>query len=333
MQPTKSPLRLLIILMCTSGLVGCAFVFEDEYETAPNYHWPESRHYEFQDCESDSPSSYCGKKRGNDKTDYSWTPNCNGDSCQPVGFQVHNTVKQDLGKNGTLWIEAYDNHDLQGQPVASMKVFGFSMSKHTGAREELYLEPGEYYLRAFMSNQNENRLPSDFDGLSPIDKAEGQFAVISLPVRVLVEPYTPSPLTHIYLDQLYEDPNNSARYQAKLRIKITSPEELFIPNDRQLHIQLLDRADIDRLPQHEYIIPSSNLLVMGKKGQTQYVTDAISPDDYYLFVFLDEDGNHYYDYGELAYFHWSSSEPAAITLEEKKTKSIIAPLRLEPMLP
>ncbi|SMF22159.1 hypothetical protein [Pseudobacteriovorax antillogorgiicola] len=324
----------VVILALLSN--ACAFIVEDEPEHYDGhiYFWPDSNNYEFDECRSDSPYDYCGKKPNKSGQDYSWKPNCSSESCQTVGVMAHYQLAEDLGPRATLWIEAYNNPDFAGAAQSTLRISSFDATfPHSTSREEMFLEPGEYYFRAYLSNRPDQALPPALQGMDPVGDAYGIFGAISQPERVLIKPYDMAPMVHIHINRLFEDPNGQIDYNGKMRLNISMPEEAMIEQNRRLVIQLHDNANIDQLAAKQFIMESKEFLIIGQQGKAQFLSPSIDLGRYYLFVFLDSDGNGYYDTGELAYFYNRNGEPWTLSIEEKTTKTLAVPLDFFPILP
>ncbi|NRA64098.1 MAG: hypothetical protein HRU19_06410 [Pseudobacteriovorax sp.] len=315
---------------------GCAFIIDDspdEYDETV-YYWPSSTVYDFDRCDGDSQFSYCGDKADSSGQSYSWKPNCQSEDCQAVGLFVHYNLNQDLGRSASLWIEAYDNPYFYGSPLSSFRISGFDASKPTSTdREEIYLDPGEYYLRAYLKETDDLPLPAGLKDLEPVDAAIGVYGALSAPERVVVRPRGNNSPIHITIDQLLMDPDQKPKTDARFRFNISTEEDFYVPSDRNIIVQLLSEADIETTAEYSFKTSTNGMLIEGQARATELVTHDLAIASYYIFAFLDENGNGFYDSGELAHFVSRFDEPMPLTAKAKALINVELPLDLFPMIP
>lgn len=329
--------RHLNVALCSIGLIAssCAFIVDDGPDTYADtvYHWPESTRYDFDQCDNSGSFSYCAADAASSHQ-YAWKPNCQSEDCQAVSLFVHYAVDKDLGPNATLWVEAFDNPYFNGAALSTFRMSSFDTSgPSSSAREEMYLDPGEYYLRAYVSNASAAPLPNDLQGLEPEDSAIGVYGALSQPERVVIKRNEQIGAVHITVDQLLSDPTVPVATGAKLKTTITTEDEVITPNNRNIILNLLKNPDIDEAAQYTFRTSSNDLLVDRDEPQAEIVTSDLEPGSYYAFVFIDEDGDEYFDYGEPAAFHKRYGEPWPIDIKEDFTARLEMILSIYPELP
>ena len=105
-------------------------------------------------------------------------------------------------------------------------------------------------------------------------------------------------------------------------MQINAGTQGLIPSNRQLYVALLDEADVETEPEYKFSLTSNLVLVKGQELQTEYVTTSLKLQNYYVFVYLDTNGNGLVDEGELANFAQTSGEPQLFTAERNRTKTV-----------
>lgn len=333
-------------------LVSCAFVVEedpDEYDDVTRYEfyeYPSSSVYVFDHCDERSPyyrpnSKFCakstepGEKETDEEQDLSWSPNCKGQNCASVPIYVHYLLQTDLGPNQVVWVEAFNNPFFQGAAEASLYIGGFDTSQPQSSRQELmFLEPGEYYFRAYIHSGIEPAIPLVMQGMQLVsEKPLGVYGALSCPQRFLVKPGKNQETVHIEIDQLLEKAGQGPQTDARIRIRFNVDPDAYIEADRDVLIQLLDSSDINEKAQEQFRMSSNELLISTRPFQAEFITPELPVGRYFVFAFLDENDNGYYDFGELAQISKEYDQVWPVTLEEKATATITLPLEIAPDLP
>jgi hypothetical protein len=322
---------------------ACAFVVDDdapneeetiEWGSSLEENYPNSSTYTYAQCKSvNKPSSICGQRLGlsgpRPDTSYAWNSNCRGRDCQVLSLFVHYVLNENLGTAQTLRVEAFDNPRFTGSPAASLEIAGFDASRpQSSDREEIFLAPGEYYFRAFLSQAGLPSVPYALNGMELVGETPlGVYGALSGARRVIVTPdRTPDPI-HITIDQLFKKPGSEPDSRARVRIKFEVDEGATIPTDRDVRIQVLSSADIEQMPLYSYTISSRLLLTPGREFATEFVTPSLKPGAYYIFSYIDADSNGYYDLGELGALYSEGDEPTAVQVDKDATRTIYLVLK------
>ncbi len=326
-------IEVLIATLLSLILSNCALVIDDEPEEYAGhiYYWPPSSSYDFIECQDSYSLAYCGSHPQRTGQDYSWQPNCSGEDCQSVGLFVHYQLFQDLGSHTSLWIEVFDNPQYAGRAASLMRITNFDASyPHSSDMEEIFLKPGEYYLRAFISTKNDTPLPPELQGLEPASGAFGIYGALSSPERIIIKPYGVNPPIHIYVDQLYKDPQQEVDTQAQFRIKMTVPPDLAIPSNRSTIVQISTEQDIEHVPNYRLVTSSNDFLIIDSPRLAEIKSKNLAIDSYYVFAFIDEDGNEFYDEGELAGYYTKGMEPWPILAKKNTVQTLSLKLKAAP---
>ena len=332
-------------------LSACAFIVEEDphpHEDITHYEvweFPATSDYHLQQCNPDSPYyrpnlSFCAKPEPHDdqaqkNQEIAWNTNCKGQECRSLGVYVHYLLDKDLGPNQIVWIEAFSNPFFQGSPAASLYIGGFDTARSSSSqRELLFLSPGEYYLRAYIHSGLEPAIPLVMQGMQLVsNKPLGVYGALSAPQRVLVGRQGDTETVHIEIDQLLEDPDQKPDTHARLRIKFTTDPNAYIEADRQILIQLLGTADINERAKQVFKLDSNRLLISGQEYRAEFISSSLPEQDVYVFAFLDENANGFYDFGELAQMYQQSDEFMPVKIRSDRITTITLPLVLTPNLP
>lgn len=309
---------------------------DDERETVEMESWsngPGSSTYSFVKCSSAEGKnlnplySVCGT-RLNDSSgqSYNWQTNCVGSSCGSVSVFAHYMLNDDLGQQGTLHIEAFDNAQFANAPVSSLEIQGFDASKPTSSKlEEIFLAPGEYYFRAYIAPAGTTPIPYSLQGLELVSETPvGILGALSGAERVLVKnAAAASDTVHIYINQLFKKPVPAEDSFAKIRLELSLKEDLKadVEKYRDVHVLLLKEADLELKPAYDFTLSTTNLLV--DTPATYFVSPSVEPASYYVFAFIDANGNRYFDENEVgAYVSEADGKPSLVSIEKDRTKAL-----------
>jgi hypothetical protein len=307
---------------------------EDEREEVQMATWtssPGSSTYNFVKCSSSKKDdaalhSVCGTKlngEGNGLT-YSWQTNCEAGGCGTVSIFAHYMLSDNLGPQKALRIEAFTNPQFGGTPAAAIEIQGFDASKPaSSAREEIYLAPGEYYLRAYLAPESSAIIPYTLQGMQLVSETPvGVLGALSGAQRVLVKSTgTPSEPVHIYIDQLFKKPAAEVESFAKLRLELSLSDELKGKTEkyRDVHILLLKEADLELRPSYDFTLSSTSLVT--ETPVTTFVSPSVEPGFYFIFAFIDANSNRYYDETEVGSFVLGPDAKAeGVSFEKDRTK-------------
>lgn len=264
--------------------------------------------------------------------DFTWRTSCQSDSCQEVKVFTHYMLEDDLGAGRVVHIEAFDNQYFQGAPASQVRIANFDARRGEWRDAQLFLQPGEYYLRAFMTTADDTVTPYSLGNMTLVsDQPVGVFGALSGAEMVRVAPRSqnrfPDPV-HIYLDKLFKKPGTEPETNAHLRLNLTVADGSTVADGRQVIVRLLKNRDLSETPAAEFTMASELLLVQGRLGKAEFVSPSLTIGDYLVFVFVDVNGNNNYDDGELAGIHTVNAQPAAIAIRKDRTESL--PLLLAP---
>ncbi|MCX6131165.1 MAG: hypothetical protein NTX25_19170 [Proteobacteria bacterium] len=319
-------------------LQSCSLYLDDapdkrdqtSYEYAKWVTHPDSSNYEFVKCSSSQAETLlCGQRPGSswgkaNEPQYSWQSNCQGTRCQTLSLFVHYTLQQNLGSNQNLLVEAFQNPQFTGSPAASIQIAGFDASRpNSTGLEEIYLAPGEYYLRAYFTTAQAGSKPYPLGDMIPVGmEPSGIYGAVSAAKRIVIkdEPY-PETL-HISIDQLYKKPGSEPESHAQIRLHLSVNPDSAIPLDRKVLIFLLTAADLEATPVYTYSFSSNMFLLKNQENQAEFVSPSLSPGNYYLFVFIDKNSNGYYDKDEIGGFYKEAEKIVAVPVEHERMRNL-----------
>jgi hypothetical protein len=280
-----------------------------------------------QTCELDgaggagTPTWYCYE---ND--DYRWRTSCRSDSCQEVKVFTHYMLPDELEGNYAVNVEAFDNPTFQGAPVSSVRIADFAAHRGSWKDSELYLEPGEYYLRAYMTDADAADVPYVLGDMTLVaDRPVGVYGALSGAEMVRVAPRAQQRDTnpvHIYLDKLFKKPGSEPDTNAHLRIQLSTAEGLQVADGRQVHVQLRKTSDMAEAPVYDFTMASEALLVQGRLGRAEFVSPSLAVGNYVVSVFVDADGNTLLDDDEPAAVYRVDGLPQALAIGANRTETI-----------
>ncbi|MBC7659034.1 MAG: hypothetical protein H7249_04935 [Chitinophagaceae bacterium] len=290
---------------------------------------PGSSTYSYSKCTADSASDLathiCGTRLdgSSNSTAYNWHTNCSGSGCGTVHVAAYYMLTENLGPQ-TLHVEAFDNASFTNAPVSSLEIAGFDASKPSSTNfEELYLAPGEYYFRAYLTQGTAAPLPYSLQGMELVSDAPiGVWGALSGAQRVLVKSAgaVMDPVV-IKIDQLFKKAQAPEDTLAKFRLQITlSDTAASVEKFRNIHILLLKAPDLELVPTYDFTLSSNNLLATGLN--TDFVSPSLTPESYYVFAYVDANSNGFVDAGELSGFIQDAGKPSLVLIDKNKTKSL-----------
>lgn len=259
--------------------------------------------------------------------DFAWRTSCKKASCQAVKVFTHYMLSDDLGSGHPVHVEAFDNPNFLGAPSASVRLSHFTASQGKWQDADLYLEPGEYYLRAYMTNEeDEATKPYQFGGMTLVQgQPVGVYGALSGAEMVRVEPRAQNPYpapVHIYLDRQFKVPGQEPDTNAHIRLSLSLATGQTAPDGREVMIELHRTADLNERPLHTFAMPSELFLVQSRLGRSDYLTPSLDEANYVVFVYLDANGNHLYDLGELQGLYKQNGQPFAVHVVKERTEPI-----------
>lgn len=255
---------------------------------------------------------------------------CQGEGCVPVPVTLTYLINEDIGHHNGAVVEAYDNPYFQGPPKASTTLYNFRPDVGSSQSSLLKLRPGSYYIRAYL-NIDQPTSPYEYGDMVLVgDKPVGYYGATSTPkkLEVLSRKVTscPSPI-NIQLDKLFKDPSLEPKTNARLRLKLSLSSRTPIEEHRQIHIELHETEDYQAVPKFSDNIPSESLLVFSRPGQTEWVSPHLPAGKYYVFVYIDEDNNDFFDPGEPFAQSERLNEKFPVTIKENRTETLNLTLR------
>jgi hypothetical protein len=108
-----------------------------------------------------------------------------------------------------------------------------------------------------------------------------------------------------------------------------SPKD-FIPANRDVRIFLLKTPDVESKPLYNLSFSSNLLLILGQEYTTEYVSPSLDVAAYYVFAFLDDNSNGFYDSTELGAFYLKNDEVSSFPVERDRTRSLQLTLQQYP---
>ena len=265
--------------------------------------------------------------------DFAWRTSCKKASCQAVKVFTHYMLDKDLGSEHPVHVEAFDNPGFQGAPAASVRLSHFNAKPGQWQDADVYLEPGEYYMRAYMSNEDdETSKPYQFGGMTLVQgQPVGVYGALSGAEKVSVAPRLQNPYpapVHIYLDRAFKS-GDEPDTNAHIRLSMTLAAGQSAPDGREVKIALHRSADLNEAPEKEFVMASSLFLVQSRLGKADYLTPSLEEGDYVIFVYLDANGNKLYDQGELQAVYKENGQPFAVHVVKGRTAPVAIELSVE----
>lgn len=333
----------LPVMLSASFLTNCLFVAEEDEDDL--YHHdvhhrssvtprldlqPTPPKKSEQTKDQHRPASQCWKKyEGLPLPDFNpseFDASCANKACVSVPVTLTYLLSEPILGPQTAIIEAFESPYFFGAPEASTTIFGFNPTNPgVGQTSTLDLPPGEYYVRAYLGDPS-RQLPYSYQDLNLVGETPvGYYSASSTPKKMTVLPKTSTPCPNaieVYLDKLFEDPDKQPATEAKARIKIEAPIGAIIPDQRKLWIELHDTDDFAAVPAHRYSIPSQSLLIHDRYGKAEYVTPNLELGQYFVFVYIDDDQNEFFDQGELHATYAQSNIPIPLNIREKRVATI-----------
>jgi hypothetical protein len=268
-----------------------------------------------------TPTWYCFETE-----EYQWRTSCRSDGCQQVKVFTHYMLPDELDGHYAVNVEAFDNPAFQGAPVGSVRLADFAARRGSWKESELYLEPGEYYLRAYMTDADAGDVPYVLGGMTLVaDRPVGVFGALSGAEMVRVAPRAqarhPDPV-HIYLDKLFKKAGSEPETNAHLRVALAAAEGVEVPDGRQIHVQLRKTSDMAEAPVYDFTMASEALLVQGRLGRAEFVSPSLALGPYVVSAFVDDNGNGLLDAGEPAAVHRVDGLAQALQIAANRTETI-----------
>lgn len=267
-----------------------------------------------------SPHTYCYENKKEEKI---WETNCQASSCAGLPVYVYYMLTEDLGTANVVLLEAFDNPRFAGAPIASSRMGSFNASKPGQYQKaDLYLKPGEYYIRAFIANDDQMVLPYQYQNLNLVsDKPVGVVGALSGIQTVVVKSRSqqpnPNPVS-VYIDQLFKTPQSEVPSNADMRIRFNIENPETIQLGRKLIVELHKDIDLTVKPIENFEMATERLMVEGRKGKAELIATDVPLGSFTVFAFIDNNGNGFYDVDEPARFFMKADEPSLVKLEANR---------------
>jgi hypothetical protein len=258
--------------------------------------------------------------------DYKWRTSCRAASCRPVKVYAHYMLSNDLGDARVVHVEAFDNEHFQGAPVGTVTIGDFPARTGTWRDSELYLEPGEYYLRAYLTTSDAVVVPYVLGDMQLVGAAPvGVYGALSGAQAVRVEPRQMDQFTdpvHIYLDKLFEKPGDAPDTHAHLRADLKVQEGVVVPDGREVRINLYSSSDLATKPVYEFSMPSALFLVQGRVGRAEFVTPSLAEGAYVVYAWVDADSDGFADEDEASGLFQVDGQAKKVEIVKDRTESV-----------
>ena len=257
---------------------------------------------------------------------YEWRTSCREADCQGLKVFTHYMLTEDLGAGHTLHLEAFDNAYFSGTPISATQITDFKAKTGEWEEAEVFLSPGEYYMRAYLKTQDDTRIPYQFGDMGLVaDQPVGVFGVLSGAQKVVVKPRYDEQFgqpVHIYLDKLFHKPGLEPDTKAYLRLNLSVTQGEVAPDGRDIHINLYATPDFQIEPVKKMSMASELLLVSGREGRAEFISASLPVGKFFLQIFVDANSNGYLDSGELAAEYEKYGELAMIDIAENRTETV-----------
>lgn len=288
---------------------------ECEAVSASTYYFSEDSQYSTQS----SSSYHCYEK-----DPYRFTTSCAANDCSQVAVYVHYGLKEDLGENFRVHIEAFDNPNFNGYPIGKVEINRFKAEPGYWKDTEIWLPEGSYYLRAFLSNDESPNMPYQMGDMVLIqDQPVGVFGVLSGAEVVQVDyrrKYT-KPVS-IHLDQLFKKPGSEPDTNARLRSVVKFPDGVELQAGKEVKIEIHDSIDFEAVPVAAMVIKSELFMIQGQAGKAEIVSQSMQPGSYFVRIYYDLNQNGFFDEGELQAVHGGFDTPERVSVEKDHTRSL-----------
>jgi hypothetical protein len=258
--------------------------------------------------------------------DYTWRTSCRTADCQAVKVIAQYMLPDDLGGERVVHVEAFDNEHFQGAPVGTVRIDNFAARRGEYHTADLYLPPGEYYVRAYMTTEDDTSVPYSLGGMTLVgDEPVGVYGALSSAEMVRIAPRSqalfPDPV-YVYLDKLFKKPGSEPDTDAHLRLNLSVSDPKLVPGGRKVEIQLRKSADLADAPVATFEMATDLFLIQGRAGKAEFVSPSLKEGDYTVFVFVDANGNGYAEDDELSALYSVNTQPAAVAVRKDRTETL-----------
>ncbi len=263
-----------------------------------------------------------------DKKPARYMTSCSAEDCSQVPVFVHYGLAEKLGENFTVHVEAFDNSNFNGYPVGKVEVSHFKAEAGSWKETELWLPEGNFYIRAFLSNEESPNMPYQFGDMVLIrDQPVGIFGVLSGAevVRVDYRKRYTDPVA-IHLDQLFKKPGTEPETNARLRTIVKFPADYVVVAGKEVRVELHKTIDFEAAPVSSMEIKSELFMIQGQAGKAEVVSPSLDVGAYFVRVYFDENQNDFYDEGEMEAV-LGGTTPERVSIEKDHTRSVTLELK------
>ncbi len=255
-----------------------------------------------------------------------WWTNCAKGACRQLPVTVHYLVAKNLGTSSTVRVEAFDNPNFRGSPAAVTLMSGFDTSRiGTFRQDTLFVQPGEYYLRAFVEPANGDATPYEYRGMDLVAGSPvGVLGAASGATNAVVPTIQSDAVrpVEISLDQLFEDPNGKPSTEARLRILIALGDGVTATGTAKVLVDVSTHDDFAFKPEYRFEVSGDSLRVVGHEGKAELLTPDLAPGTYFVRAFFDDNANGFLDPTEPLGVLIKDTHPSAIDVVEKRTADL-----------
>lgn len=283
--------------------------------------------YKFND-DGDTDTIKHSKYMCYDKKPAKYMTICAAENCSQVPVFVHYGLADKLGDNFTVHVEAFDNSNFNGYPVGKVEVSHFKAEAGSWKETELWLPEGNFYIRAFLSNEESPNMPYNFGDMVLIrDQPVGVFGVLSGAEVVHVDyrkRYT-DPVS-VHLDQLFKKPGTEHETNARLRTIVKFPADYVVVAGKEVRVELHRTIDFEAAPVAAMTIKSELFMIQGQAGKAEVVSQSMEVGAYFVRVYFDENQNDFFDDGEMEAV-FGGAIPERVSIEKDHTRSVTLELK------
>lgn len=259
---------------------------------------------------------------------YRWRTSCESNECNATKVFVHYMLTKSIGDNLTVHVEAFDNKHFDGYPVATVEVLHFNAKTGSHDSADLFLPPGEFYLRAFVSNDDRQPTPYQFEGMELVaDRPMGVYGAVSGAEKVVVDAWGETAPLHIMIDKLFTKPGTEPATNSRLRLKLATDALDQVELGRSIYIELFESDDFGTIPTYSFEMSSSLLKVQGQEGKAEFISPNLDLGQYVVRAYLDGNGDKFHDAPELVSVYEELGAPKLVTFQQDHTQTLSLELK------
>lgn len=279
----------------------------------------------YDECRESANADHFALVCKNEGADRWWT-NCREGSCRQLPVTVHYLVAKNLGTSSQVRVEAFDNPNFRGAPSAVALLAGFDTSRvGTFRQDELFVEPGEYFVRAYVVPETGATTPYEYGGMTLVAGSPvGVYGAASGAANAVVSDIAweaPKPV-EISLDRLFEDPRAKPSSEARLRVMINLAAGVKAAGPAKVLVDVSSHQDFAFKSEYRFEVSGDQFRVGGREGKAELLTPDLAPGTYYVRAFLDDSANGFLDRDEASALLGDGGTQPSIAVIEKRTAEI-----------